>query len=146
MSADIIDFRSASERRVSAAHVEPAEPFVPRVTGRQRAGRKRNPLRHPYQQMELAITAAGKLHRGEALRRENYVDDLAYLRRGAEAARLLAQEFERLVEEHGGRAQPTATEAAVPTRVDEKATLASQSIDDTSLEALIDRLLKERGL
>jgi hypothetical protein len=63
MSADIIDFRSASERRVSAAHVEPAEPFVPRVTGRQRAGRKRNPLRHPYQQMELAITAAGKLHR-----------------------------------------------------------------------------------
>jgi hypothetical protein len=88
MSDNVIDFKSASvglnqrksafveirstERRVSAARVEPAEPFVPRVTGRQRAGRRRNPLRHPYSQIEIAVTIAGKLHRGEALRTDPY--------------------------------------------------------------------------
>jgi len=97
MSDNIIDFQSASARRVSLACSEPAEPFVPRETGRQRAGRKRNPLRHPYQQIELAITTAGKLHRGETLRREEYVDELEYLRRGALAARLLADALDGLV-------------------------------------------------
>jgi hypothetical protein len=94
MSDNVIDFQSATARRASLP-TEPAEPFKPRVTGRQRAGRKRNPLRHPYNQMSLAVVAAGKLHRGEVLRRDDYVDALSWFRRGAEAAGLLAEEFER---------------------------------------------------
>jgi hypothetical protein len=95
MSDNVIDFQSATARRASLP-TEPAEPFKPRVTGRQRAG---------YNQMSLAVLAAGKLHRGEVLRRDDYVDALSWLRRGAEAAGLLAEEFERLAQQYGGRSQ-----------------------------------------
>jgi hypothetical protein len=70
-----------------------------RVTGHQRAGRKKT-LRHAYGLMSLAVVAAGKLHRGEPLRQEEYIDELESLNRGIEAARLLAKEFARLSEEH----------------------------------------------
>jgi hypothetical protein len=99
--SNIIDFRSASERRVSSVRTEPAEPIEPRVTGRQRAGRQRNPLRHHYSQAALAVTIAGKLHRGEPLRADGFYNDREWLRRGAEAARLLADELVRLVEQEG---------------------------------------------
>jgi hypothetical protein len=92
--AKIISFPSARAPRSFPAPIEFAE------TGRQRAGRKRNPLRRPYSLIELAVTVAGKIHRGEALRTDDF-NDLEYLRRGAEAARLLADELARLVEREG---------------------------------------------
>jgi hypothetical protein len=76
-----------------------------RVTGHQRAGRKKT-LRHAYGLMSLAVVAAGKLHRGESLRQEEYIDELESLNRGIEAARLLAKEFARL---SGTRAEGAAT-------------------------------------
>jgi hypothetical protein len=97
MSSEIIDFQAV--RLVSRASTKPAKRFEPRVTGHQRAGRKKNPLRHPYDQMGLAVVAAGKLHRGEQLRRDEIIDELNWLNRGIEAARLLGKEFARLAEE-----------------------------------------------
>jgi hypothetical protein len=90
---------SAKLRRM-ADGISPADEPLPRWTGRQRAGRKKNPLRHPYEQMSLAVVAAGKLHRGEELRRGEHTDELKWLNRGIETARLLAQEFARLAKEH----------------------------------------------
>ena len=75
------------------------------VTARQRAGRRRNPLRHYHSQAAIAVTIAGKLHRGEPLRTEDWIDELKWLREGAAAARLLADELERIAEQHGGRAE-----------------------------------------
>jgi hypothetical protein len=98
MSENVIDFQTA--RMVSRASTKPAERFEPRVTARQRAGRKKNPVRRHYSFMSLAVVAAGKLHRGEQLRRDEHIDELDWLNRGIEAARLLAKEFARLAEEH----------------------------------------------
>lgn len=69
------------------------------VTGRQRAGRQRNPLRHYHSQAATAVTIAGKLHRGEPLRAEDWIDELKWLGDGAKAARFLADELERIVGE-----------------------------------------------
>jgi hypothetical protein len=86
------------ERAAKAAQQEPIE-AVPCARGL--ASRKRNPLRHYHSQAAIAVTVAGKLHRGEALRIEHHINEIAWLRRGAEAARLLADELARLVEEEG---------------------------------------------
>lgn len=58
-TSNVIVFPRAAERRVSYA---PTEPAGPRVTGRQRAGFKRNPLRRLYSRTGMAVTIAGKLH------------------------------------------------------------------------------------
>src|SRR6185312_8052328 len=79
MSGSVIDFRSASARRVSHLRTEPREAFEPRETRRQRASRKRNPLRHPCHHVHTAVTIAGKLHRGEPL--NDFIDEIAWLRR-----------------------------------------------------------------
>ncbi|WP_144030869.1 hypothetical protein [Bradyrhizobium japonicum] len=63
------------------------------VTSRQRASRKRNLLRHPCNEVSLAVTIAGKLQRGEALRIDPYLDERAILWKGIEAARLLLAEL-----------------------------------------------------
>jgi hypothetical protein len=55
--------------------------------------------RRLYGQTAVAITIAGKLHRGEALRVDQRIDERKWLRAGAEAARLLAEELARLVEQ-----------------------------------------------
>ncbi len=94
--SNIISFQTASERRVSSPVVSP-EIFP--ETARQRASSKRNPLRRLYSQAATAVTIAGKLHRGEVLRIDSCFDERVWLRRGAEAARLLADELARLVEQ-----------------------------------------------
>jgi hypothetical protein len=68
---------------------------------------------------------------------------LGWVRQGADAAGRLAEQLQGIIERHGEMARPPATGAVVLTRVEDK---PSQGIDDKSLEALIDRLLKERGL
>jgi hypothetical protein len=70
-------------------------------TSRQRASSKRNPLRCLYSHIATAVTIAGKLHRGEALQIDQHFDEREWLRKGAEKARLLADEFARLVEKEG---------------------------------------------
>jgi len=111
MSENVIDFQAA--RLMSRAPTKP-ERFEPRVTGRQRAGRKKNPLRHPYNQMSLAVVAAGKLHRSEQLRRDEYSDELDWLNRGIAAAQLLAKEFARLAEEHALKEPKGEAPAPIP--------------------------------
>ncbi|TQF28793.1 hypothetical protein [Bradyrhizobium sp. UNPA324] len=70
------------------------------VTGRQRASRSRNPLRYHYNQAAMAVVVAGKLHRGEPLRVDDgWLDEIKCLRKGAQAARFLADELARIVEE-----------------------------------------------
>ncbi|MET3346660.1 hypothetical protein ABIF52_007041 [Bradyrhizobium japonicum] len=93
LPSNIIDFRSASARRIPV----PTDPAEPRVTAHQLAGRKRNPLRHYYSRIAGAVTIAGKLHRGEALRSEGWIDELKWLREGAKAARILADELDVIV-------------------------------------------------
>ncbi|MDE5444889.1 hypothetical protein GWG65_26265 [Bradyrhizobium sp. CSA207] len=77
---------------------QPAERYEPRETGRQRAGRQRNPLRHPCNRGSLAVTVAGRLERNEPL---GYpVGAVGELRKGALAARQLADQLERLAQQH----------------------------------------------
>lgn len=92
--AEIFTFPSGGR---SSVHV-PINTDFPE-SGRQRAGRKRNPMRHHYSQTEMAVTVAGKIHRGEALRSDRFHDDLKCLRKGAEAARILANELTAMVEQ-----------------------------------------------
>ncbi|RXH26290.1 hypothetical protein XH99_20300 [Bradyrhizobium nanningense] len=75
------------------------------VTGRQRASRGRNPLRHPCLSVSHAVTVAGKLHRGEALRVDPFIDEAAILWKGVEAARLLLAELFQLAVQQGGGQQ-----------------------------------------
>jgi hypothetical protein len=87
--ADIIQFDRAKPR--------PCETTF-RETPRQRAGRKRNPLRHQADRVSLAVTIAGKLANGRADQLTGWGDDhLAMLRRGADAARFLADELDRVL-------------------------------------------------
>lgn len=72
-----------------------------RTTRRQIASRKRNPLRHHYSRIASAVTIAGKLHRGEALRADPVFDDRECLRAGADAARILADELARISPRNG---------------------------------------------
>jgi hypothetical protein len=72
------------------ARPRPSEAF--RETPRQRAGRKRNPLRQHAERISLAVTIAGHLANGRADRLEGWGDFVAMLRRGADAARFLADE------------------------------------------------------
>ena len=108
----VIDFKAAAARLaaddglrdridqiIAGRMAEPVEPFP--ETPRQLAGRKRNPLRHLHSKAEGAVVIAGKLLRGELLRTGGYVDEIKWLREGAEAARQLADELERLVDQHG---------------------------------------------
>ncbi|MDH2353487.1 hypothetical protein QCM80_22905 [Bradyrhizobium sp. SSUT112] len=89
----------SARRATRALPPENVKPIEFAVTGRQRAGRQRNPLRHYHSQAATAVTIAGKLHRGEALRAEDWIDELKWLRDGAKAARFLADELERIVGE-----------------------------------------------
>ncbi|MGY4371109.1 hypothetical protein ACVW1A_007174 [Bradyrhizobium sp. LB1.3] len=82
-----------------------AEAYTPCSSGRQRASRNRNPLRHPCHSVSIAVTVAGKIHRGEALRADPYLDEGALLWKGVEAARLLLAELFELAVTQGGRAQ-----------------------------------------
>ncbi|WGS23384.1 MULTISPECIES: hypothetical protein [unclassified Bradyrhizobium] len=54
----------------------------------------------------MAVTIAGKLHRGEPLRAEGWIDELKWLRQGAEAARLLAEELDGFVGRMEGLPKP----------------------------------------
>ncbi|OAF17860.1 hypothetical protein [Bradyrhizobium neotropicale] len=103
--SNVIDFRSASARRETCLPPENVQPLEPRVSGRQLAGRKRNPLRHPCNRVSNAVTIAGKLQRGEALRAHPFLDDVAILWEGVEAARLLLAELFELAVKHGGEQQ-----------------------------------------
>jgi hypothetical protein len=67
-------------------------------SGHQRAGRSKNPLRQHYNRAYAAVIIAGKLHRGEPLQREERYDELDHLRKGAAAARILADELALIVE------------------------------------------------
>ncbi len=127
--SNIIEFKTASERPVSSSSVAPPEIFP--ETGRQRASGKRNPLRRLYGQAAIAVTIAGKLHRGEALRGD-HIDERTWLRRGAEAARLLADELARLVE-HEARAD----------RIVEKYHRLSPD-EQQLVDAEVQRMLEER--
>lgn len=91
MSHNVIDFLSA--RRASREPTAPTDRSEFPETARQRASRGRNLLRHPCNQVSLAVTIAGKLHRGEALRIDPYLDERALLWKGVEAARLLLAEL-----------------------------------------------------
>jgi hypothetical protein len=86
--ADIIQFDRAKPR--------PAETTF-RETPRQRASRKRNPLRHHAERVSLAVTIAGKLASGRADQLTGWGDYVAMLRRGADAARFLADELDRVL-------------------------------------------------
>jgi len=101
-------------------------------TRRQRASSKRNPVRRLYSQAGIAVTIAGKLHRGEALLIGPRFDDKEWLRRGAEAARLLADELARLVEHE-----------AQPARLVEKYHRLSPE-DQRMIDAEVQRILEER--
>ncbi|MET3299674.1 hypothetical protein ABIE86_005168 [Bradyrhizobium diazoefficiens] len=83
----------------------PGRKFAPacyQPTGRQAASRKRNPLRHPCHSVSHAVTIAGKIHRGEALRTDPFLDEAAILWKGVEAARLLVTElFDLAVKQSG---------------------------------------------
>ena len=97
--SNIINFQTASGADQSARAKLVAPPEIFPETGRQRASQRRNPIRRLYGQTAVAITIAGKLHRGEALRVDQRIDERKWLRAGAEAARLLAEELARLVEQ-----------------------------------------------
>jgi uncharacterized protein (DUF2126 family) len=112
---NIVDFKSALQQRDTVAFRERFRTLVReelveqlgrsteraerQPTRRETASRKRNPIRHTYAQAGLAITVAGKLHRGEPLRRDEFLDEAMYLRTGAEAAHRLAAELDYLVKQ-----------------------------------------------
>ncbi|OAF11767.1 hypothetical protein AYJ54_07865 [Bradyrhizobium centrolobii] len=102
--SNIIDLsaRLASHSAATCLPPENIKPIEFPETGRQRAGRNRNPLRHPCHRVSHAVTIAGKLQRGEALRADPYLDEGAILWRGVEAARLLVEELFELAVKHGG--------------------------------------------
>ncbi|MBB4378217.1 hypothetical protein [Bradyrhizobium sp. SBR1B] len=89
-------------REARALPSENVRPVEFPASGRQRAGRHRNPLRHPCHRVSHAVTIAGKLKRGEALRVDPYFDEGAVLWKGVEAARLLLAELFQLAVQHGG--------------------------------------------
>lgn len=89
------------EARPTVLPPENIQPIDFPVTRRQRASRRRNLLRQPCDTVSHAVTIAGKLQRGEALRADQYFDEGAMLWKGVEAARLLAAELEVIAEEHG---------------------------------------------
>lgn len=97
---NIIPF-ARPEARPTVLPPENIRPVEFRETGRQRASRRRNRLRQPCHTVSHAVTIAGKLLRGEALRADQYFDEGAMLWKGVEAARLLAVELEVIAEEHG---------------------------------------------
>ena len=109
-SSNIIDLSARRASRSAAAVLPPdnIKPFEFPVTGRQRAGRKRNPLRHPCNQISYAVTVAGKLQRGEALCVDPYLDEGAILWQGVDAARLLLKELFDLAVKHGGSVKQSA--------------------------------------
>jgi hypothetical protein len=90
------ELRKRVDRIIAERMAETDEPFP--ESPRQLAGRKKNPLRHLHREAERAVVIAGKLIRGEPLRTGGYVNEIAWLREGAEAARQLADELARLVE------------------------------------------------
>jgi uncharacterized protein (DUF1501 family) len=107
--SNIINFPGSSESPVRQQKtVESAERSSD--TKYQRASSKRNPLRRLYSQAGIAVTIAGKLHRGEPLRANSHFDEKEWLRQGAEAARLLADELARLVEPEGAPEQLSTAE------------------------------------
>ncbi|MCA1514560.1 hypothetical protein [Bradyrhizobium sp. NBAIM01] len=96
----------SARRALPLLPAENVKPMEFRVAGRQRAGRERNPLRRPCHRLSHAVTVAGKLHRGEALRVDPYLDERAILWSGVEAARLLLAElFDLAVKNDGSVSQ-----------------------------------------
>ena len=87
-------YRLSEERR---APVESAADSPETKRLRRRGGRNRNPLRRLHSFSGLAVTIAGKIHRGEPLRVDSYSDERKWLR--DEDARRLADELARLVQE-----------------------------------------------
>lgn len=69
--------------------------------GQQLAGRKRNPWRRPCYTVSRAVTTAGRLHRGEPI--NDLIDGIERLRKGAAAARHLAEKLERIADQHSAR-------------------------------------------
>jgi hypothetical protein len=113
--ADIIPFDRARPRP-QPEHVQASDMLIIseptfRVTPRQRAGRRRNHLRHHADRVSLAVTIAGKLANGCADQLGGWGDHVAILRRGADAARFLADEIDRVVarEEITPRSPPVLT-------------------------------------
>ncbi|PJG56619.1 hypothetical protein CVM73_03455 [Bradyrhizobium forestalis] len=97
------DLLSRAEARLSAAiaaahipvdvsHRMPADEAS--ATNRQRASRRRNPLRHPCHSVDHAVTVIGMLLRRDPL--PEGIDGRAIIRKGAAAARHLAEELERV--------------------------------------------------
>jgi hypothetical protein len=94
--SNVIDFRSASERRVACVSTNPID--FPE-TSRQRASRGRNPYRTPSNRISYAVTIAGQLHRNEPMHPD--INHIAVLRRGIEAALFLATDLARLLGQEG---------------------------------------------
>jgi hypothetical protein len=85
----VIDFRTGKPRPCDhEASTEIATPEH-RESGRQRAGRQRNPLRRYAHRVSYAVTMAGKMKRGDPI--SGPLDLVACLHEGAEAAQYLAQ-------------------------------------------------------
>ena len=106
---------------MSEARPRPFEAY--RETPRQRAGRKRNPLRQDADRVSLAVTIAGHLANGHTDRLEGWGDYVAMLHRGADAARFLAEALDSSFNE------------ALATRIAEKidAALAERAGDEPEL-------------
>ena len=99
----------APERRIPASAFQPERAF--RETPRQRAGRRRKPLRQDADRVSLAVTIAGHLANGRTDRLEGWGDYVAMLRRGADAARFLAEALDSVVAQEGNDETPPPTVA-----------------------------------
>ncbi|MCK1542216.1 hypothetical protein IVA98_32980 [Bradyrhizobium sp. 160] len=100
--SNVIDLSTL--RAARALPLENVRPVEFTVTKRQRGWRGRNPLRRPCNRISNAVTVAGKIRRGEALRVDRYLDERAILWEGVEAARLLLAELFELAVKHGAGA------------------------------------------
>ena len=104
--ADIIQFDRARSRpsadttsSIQKSRFAPTRPEGIRETPRQRAGRKRNPLRQDVERISLAVTIAGKIANGRTDELEGWGDYVAMLRRGADSARFLAEALDSVFNE-----------------------------------------------
>jgi hypothetical protein len=86
------------------------------------------------------VTIAGKLHRGEPLGANSHFGEREWLRRGAEAARLLADELARLVEPEGAPEQLSTAERIA------RAGARYTPEERRMIEEAVDRALEERDL
>ncbi|GGI23805.1 hypothetical protein GCM10010987_26220 [Bradyrhizobium guangdongense] len=92
---------SFAGRHLPPENIRPVE-F--RVSGRQKAGRARNILRHPCNRVSLAVTIAGRIQRGEEIGCWG-ADPVDELRKGAAAAREVARALDIIADEFAREAQ-----------------------------------------